>query len=337
MIHIDGIIFHLQTAGGISVYFKELLKFIERESVLYEVGIYSKNGSNLKNSTFIDPLKFERYRSCHIPSTSKLFHSSYYRLPDRRDVPVVTTVHDFTYEKFIKGPRKWIHSWQKQHAILNSDAIICISENTAKDLLIYMPKVDEKKIHVIHNGVSSVFMPKACSDNVSSPFVLFVGARGEYKNFKMALQALSLNPGVNLLCVGGGSFTAQETSLISTYLDGRCEWAGFVEESQLNLLYNQAVCLLYPSLYEGFGIPVLEAMRAGCPVVAVNSSSIPEVAGSSAILVDNVNPTELSEAVSLLMSGNVRKGYIESGFKQANKFSWDNCFEKTLSLYKKLM
>jgi mannosyltransferase len=241
-------------------------------------------------------------------------------------------VHDFTYEKFVKGPAQWVHSWQKNRSIRNSDIVICVSDNTANDLLRYCP-IDESKIRVIHNGVSDSYYPLA--SQITSNEVLFIGARAGYKNFQLAIKAVKHNPDLILSVVGGGSFSKGELNLLNHHLGHRYQWLGRLTELELNDAYNRAYALLYPSSYEGFGIPVIEAMRAGCPVVSTKSSSIPEVGGSAAILVDHIDEASFINALSSVE--NRRFSLKMTGFDQANKFSWEKTYNETLNVYNELI
>ncbi|HHQ4512173.1 TPA: glycosyltransferase family 4 protein [Aeromonas hydrophila] len=327
MVQIDDIIYRLQSSkGGVSVYFDQLISGLERSTLNYKVV-----GHEMKNR-FLD-----RYRYCQIGFEEEgVFHSSYYRLPDkRRKLKVVTTVHDFTYEKFVTGPAKWVHSWQKNRAIRNSDLVICVSYNTAKDLQQYCP-VDPSKIRVIYNGVSDIYHPiDAVSNEQIQQAVVFVGARSGYKNFTLAVESVAVVPSLQLQIIGGGKLSEDEIKHLERYLPDRYCWLGRLSDEELNQTYNQAYALLYPSSYEGFGIPVIEAMRAGCPVIAVNVSSIPEVAGDAAILVNE--PTVAAFSDALIKLPVMRKQLITAGLAQAAKFSWERCFEETLAVYNELL
>ncbi|EBO7750257.1 glycosyltransferase family 4 protein [Salmonella enterica] len=295
------------------------------------------NFSSLRNDIYCDTNRrarlFERYRCFKTRSTDQecnIFHSTYYRFPKDNNFPVVTTVHDFTYELYMRGIRKTIHSLQKNRAIQNSDSIICVSQNTAKDLLNFCD-VDDKKIHVIYNGVSEAYKYLNLEEE---EFILFVGARAGYKNFELAVKAVAKLSKMKLKIVGGGTLSNSEIKLLTEYLDDKYEYLGKITNEHLNILYNTAYCLIYPSEYEGFGIPLLEAMRAGCPVIAVNRSSIPEVVGNSAILVDRVSIDSLFSA--LLRVPLNRNELRYKGLLQSQKFSWDKCFSETYDLYKSL-
>lgn len=336
MIIYDGIIEKLQQGGGVTVVFNEIIKRLTGYS--YCSYDNSSKIANTKHNDILSSRFLERYRDARLPahllSKNAIFHSTYYRLPANANLPVVTTVHDFTYEKFVKGPAKWVHTWQKNRAIRNSDLVICVSHNTAQDLLQYCP-IDPQKIRIIHNGVSDCYHSIAGLPGEQHQDVVFVGARSGYKNFKVAVESVATVANLSLQIVGGGSLTKDEIQHLERYLPNRYCWLGRLSDEELNQTYNQAYALLYPSSYEGFGIPVIEAMRAGCPVIAVNVSSIPEVAGDAAILVNEPTVAAFSDALIKLPA--IRKQLISAGLAQAAKFSWDRCFEETLAVYNELL
>lgn len=337
MVIIDGIIYSLQQGGGISVYFDNIISRISCDES--KVFLYSENFFSLNKVPFCLQKSrfFERYRNFVFESdgvhSDSVFHSSYYRLPTLK-MPTVTTVHDFTYEKYNKGLARCVHSWQKNKAIRSSDIIICVSENTASDLMNYI-NIPESRIRVVYNGVSEIYTPLCDADRVSDNKVVFIGARGGYKNFDIAVQSVSKISFLELSIVGGGNLNEQEKKLLEHYLPNRYRWLGRLSDEDLNKVYNRAYCLLYPSSYEGFGIPVVEAMRAGCPVVAVNTSSIPEVAGSAGLLVDTPDCNEFVYA--LLNIDKSRQKLISAGFTQSEKFSWEKCFNQTQKVYNELL
>lgn len=342
MICLDGIIFSLQQTGGISTCFRELFKRavssgLDAELLLYDNAAEKRVGRECIKQC--RPRFMERYRDCRTPSTATLFHSSYYRLPANRNIPAVTTVHDFTYERFNSGIRRLVHSTQKFNAIRKAAAIICVSWHTRKDLLELLPEVNAQDVFVVHNGVSEAFHP--LHDGAVSPFqrpsILFVGSRVYYKNFQSAVEAVARISDTELLCVGGGVFSGEELAFLEKRMPGRYRHRGAVSEEELNLLYNQSQCLLYPSSYEGFGIPVLEAMSAGCPVVALNCSSIPEVAGDAALLIDSAHPEALATAIERTANVDFRNDLRSKGFRQARRFSWDMSFSQTLKIYEKVI
>lgn len=340
MLVFDGIIFSLQKNGGISVYFAELLNRFAKLEYESKVLMSGENQVSLRESEM--PLRenipariLERYRNISLEGTG-LLHSSYYRYSTRKNYLNVTTVYDFTYERFVNGPRKWGHSWQKFNAIRHSDAVLCISESTKKDLLQFIPDISEDRIFVTPLAANSLF---SCELSSKEPedYVLFVGARGGYKNFSLLVRALGHLSDVRLFVVGGGGFSAEELVLLESLVPGRYFHQGNVAVERLKELYNRALCLVYPSAYEGFGIPVLEAMSAGCPVVALRNSSIPEVAGDAAILLDSPDEEHLSDEIRRISQSEIRKDLTAKGFQRSRLFSWDVTFKKTMTVYEMLL
>jgi mannosyltransferase len=326
----DGIISNLQAYGGVTVYFKEIISRVASEE--YSIVEYTSERTLSAGSKKRTPRFLERYRDFQWKNDSAdIFHSTYYRIPDKHSLPIVTTVHDFTYELYMSGPQRWVHSWQKNKAIKASDLIICVSQNTANDLVRFCD-VDETKIQVIHNGVSDSYRPL---DLPTDNMVLFIGARGGYKNFDIAVKSIAQCKALRLGIVGGGNLTAKEKIMLDAILPNRFEHLGKITNEELNTLYNTAYCLLYPSEYEGFGIPVLESMRAGCPVIAVNRSSIPEVAGNAALLLDTITIEDIVDALNNISS--CRESLKLAGFAQSIKFSWEQCFNETYKAYKDLI
>lgn len=257
-------------------------------------------------------------------------------MPSPPTIPTVVTVHDFIYERFVTGPRRWLHSWQKLNAIRQAKAVICISESTRQDLLEFVGEIPGQSVHVIHNGVGDEYFPLGLTA-IGRPFILFVGQRGGYKNFHAALDALSGLPDFELVCVGGGAFKPNEFDRVSAPVRERVRHAGFVTDAELNRLYNLAACLLYPSSYEGFGIPVLEAMRAGCPVVCGPCKAIQEVGADALIQLPNLNREGLVEAIERVQEPDTRVDMIRRGAARGARFSWETTFQQTLSVYESLV
>lgn len=352
---LDNIIFLLQKSGGISVVWFELLhrllkdkefnlKFIDFQTDnIFRANLNIPELFLLPDSLNAYPNKIHRYLNPKIKEKG-IFHSSYYRIVKNPNIRNITTVHDFTYEYYRKGLPNIIHQIQKGTAIMNSKRVICVSQNTKEDLLKFYPKFKEDNIKVIYNGVDNVYHPALIKhDSIikhlipfsSGEFVLYIGDRkSSYKNFNLAVNACKIS-NQPLVMVGGGMLSVKETQLLNNKLGvNNFKLLNGITNKQLNLIYNHAFCLLYPSLYEGFGIPILEAQRAGCPVISTNNSSIPEVAGKGAILLDDVSDYSIADALNLIKNDSTAVLNLkEKGLENSHRFSWDICYEQTKKVY----
>lgn len=353
MIYIDGIIFSLQYAGGISLLFFELLSRISlnRKLKIYLLEYsYGLNSNIFRNSISFQCdvlskksiINITRYFDAKIYCDSIfIFHSSYYRICTNKNAINITTVHDFTYEYFGTGLRRFVHSWQKNRAIRKSDYIICISESTKRDLLKFLPDVDPSKIRVIYNGVSEDYhiLPALSQEMIPfdiQSYVLFVGARSGYKNFKLAVEAIA-NTTLNLLIIGSPLSDKEKAFLDDRLGKERYVVMSGIENSELNIYYNGAYCLLYPSAYEGFGLPVVEAQRAGCPVIAYNASSIPEIIGNTPLLLSDLSVESILKALDILADPLQRNQIIQEGLQNSKRFSWDKMCNEVVQLYQEAL
>jgi len=258
-----------------------------------------------------------------------------------KGVTIVLTVYDLIDEKF--RPNSEIIE-VKAAAIRRADHLICISENTRKDLLEYF-NIAPEKTSVIYLA-SSLAQLKASGNAtipLQSPYILFVGERGGYKNFERLLRAYAssqaLMKNFKLVCFGGNSFASEELALARS--------VGISEENLLRVsgddsllidYYAGASVLAYPSLYEGFGFPPLEAFSLGCPVACSNTSSMPEVSGDAA---EYFNPYDVDSIASALekvvFSEQRRREIVTLGQDRVNLFSWDRIANETSQLYHRLM
>ena len=355
-IYLDNIVYSLQTAGGISVYWYELSKrwlqsaanafFIERANTnnVFRQQFCIPNELIIPDQRL--PLFMSRYLPVPLNSTERcIFHSSYYRTTSNKNALSIVTVHDFTYEKMRTGIRKTIHQNQKKAALDQASGIICISENTKEDMLQLYPYLSEKKIAVIYNGVSDSFFPiknkqALIEDNclaglANKKYVLFIGSRDDYKNFPFAVQVVQTLTDHTLVLVGGGALSSEEKTLLQQSLGNNWQHFIGVSTETLNKLYNFAQFLLYPSAYEGFGIPVIEAERAGCPIIALNTSSIPEIAGNQQLLLQEANVQECIERINYLQCN--RSKMVANGIANSSNYSWDICFDRIKDFYQEVL
>ncbi len=345
---LDNIIFSIQKSGGISVVWQKNILAL-RESLVDNVCCieYINANENIsRKSINIDYIekrnfrflfKLERYLNPSIRRDKPfIFHSSYYRTCCNKNAINITTVHDFTYEIFNSGFSKWLHCWQKYRAIKRSDFIVCVTENTKRDLIKFLPNIDTRKIRIIYNGVSSIYHPLLIKPkDYLGKYLLFVGWRVTYKNFKLTVDSIR-NLDYRLVIVGA-PLSNKERKYLDRFL-GKNRYHSFVRisDEELNELYNSAYCLCYPSEYEGFGIPVLEAQRAGCPVIAYNASSIPEIIGKTPLLLMSSSISEFQEKLKILEDKSVREEIIVNGFKNSMRFSWEKMGQDYLKLYREI-
>lgn len=346
----DNIIYALQKNGGISVYWSELSKriiddvrfnptFLSFEKV--SLTNHSANFSippEIINKESYSPTLFNRIMPLSLgrfsPDNPGLFHSSYYRIPEKRaNLKSITTIHDFIHKIYYKGPRAWMLNYLKYRSMNESDAIICISENTKRDLLKFYPALDQKDIFVIYNGVSENYFLLEEQKADVKPYVLFVGGRSGYKNFEFSISVMELCPNYDLYIVGS-DLSLKEKSELEKRLKGKYKHFAFIQDHELNRLYNGAHCLLYPSSYEGFGIPPVEAMKAGCPVIVLNASSLPEVCGKAGIKIDSLDKAVFSSQIKSL--NHFREEAIQLGLENSMRFSWDKCYRETIEVYQNL-
>jgi len=203
-------------------------------------------------------------------------------------------------------------------------------------LLYFFPEFSTKKIKVVYNGVSPDYykISELKIQDDESPYFLFVGSRATYKNFDFCVKAVSQMEMRYKLKIVGAKLNKEELSMLNNLLKDRWELMVNVENKKLNELYNSAYILIYPSSYEGFGIPLLEAMKAGCPFIALNASSISEVCQDAGVLIDNLEISSFNQAVVKIEKN--RSEIIKKGFARGNEFSWEKCYEETLDVYKNL-
>lgn len=278
-----------------------------------------------------------------------IVHETYYSdavVSPKKSASVVT-VYDMIVERFPEGfERNDYGTEQKRAAVMRADHVICISESTRRDLL-ELFDVPEQKVSVVYLGYDALSVANPLSNKIAavtvSPYLLYVGSRGGYKNFEGMLRAHAssqfLKDNFSIICFGGGVFTQNETQLIDELglSTEKIKQIGGGDDT-LAQLYKDAEAFVYPSLYEGFGIPPLEAMSLGCPVICSNTSSIPEVVGDAGEYFEPGNIESIRVAVENVMQSNIRRGeLVKNGHNRCAKFSWSRCANETLANYRKLI
>ncbi len=250
------------------------------------------------------------------------------------------------YEKgFVtKGIGSKLNLYERKLCYLTADAIICISESTKNDLLDVYPKLSSRcPIYVIHHGIN-LSTPWHASENNKfkpcNPYLLYVGGRDDYKNFSGAIEGYLLSglwrEGVKLICTGK-KFNECELELFKSMgIEEAIVCEEHVSTERMYELYRNAYCLLYTSSYEGFGLPPIEAMSAGCPVIASNIPSVHEVVGNAGILINPFNFDSISNAILLLENYSFRNEIIDKGLKRSQLFTWDRAAEEHLRVYKEV-
>lgn len=261
-----------------------------------------------------------------------LFHGLNQRLPTWRTKFCVTTFHDlFVMTGDYSSPEFRERFTQlARDAAARSDRIIAVSQFTANQVHELLG-VEWDRLRIVHHGVR----PPAIEPGEREPIVLHVGAVQKRKNVARLIEAFaSLPPPWRLVLAGSGGYGSEE--MLSKAGD-RVEVTGYVTDQELADLYKRASIFAFPSLDEGFGMPVLEAMSFGVPVLASNSSALPEVCGDAAILVDPTDTSGIAHHLQqLAFSEEMRRNYIARGLARAMKFSWNEASVKTLAVYREL-
>ena len=355
----DPQIFVLQRHGGVSRYFVELHKSLVQNELInsqiiapihfnaYLRDLPGHNGIYIPKST--DFLNFnELIRSINFKLSERIFntqqpdvlHETFYgdRASWQGSYRTITTIHDLTRERLNVDSRK---IERKARAVARADGIISVSKNTTTDLFEFY-EVPESKVRTIYVGVSDFFRVRNEETKAlvqqEVPFLLFVGHRGGYKNWRALIKAISsssfLKNNFKLFCFGGNPFSAEEKNLLHElelvnqvhFLQG--------DDKLLRSIYQNAVCMVYPSLYEGFGSPVIEAMASGCPVFTSNSSALVESGGHAA---EYFSPESVDSIIATLEKGlsseNSLNAMAEKGLVHSQNFTWEKTARETLDFY----
>ena len=352
----------LQKYGGITKYFCELMKNLVPENQ-FELSVLISDNQHLrddkeffrKQHIFLGNGEFhgKRFLKRKLNYINRLyskqriaqnnfdvFHPTYFDPYFLKELqkPYIVTVHDlieFKFKELFKGNSRMS---QMEEIIKKAGRIISISENTKKDLIEIL-NVKPEKIDVIYHGFNKT--PTLKKPNLYGRYILFVGIRNGRKNFNTFATAISKiihkESDLKLICVGS-SFNEEESELLRDLNISKKSIALGVDENTLNELYSNALVFVYPTLYEGFGMPILEAFANNCPVCLSNTSSLPEVAGDAGVYFDPKDQDSIANAVErVIYDFDFRKKIIAAGDKRLNNFSWRKCTLQTLNSYKSLL
>jgi glycosyltransferase involved in cell wall biosynthesis len=358
----DHQVFSLQDTGGISRYHYELIRNLQfLEGVRIEA-LLGGNASvlpftHLRDArtritawkTSIAP-SYARYAineallSLVVPlrGTFDVYHPTLNRImPSVRRRRIVVTQHDCTHERFphlFRNPDAFLRT--KRKILSQADAILCVSESSRRDLL-HFYDLDETKTHVVYHGFSPLQEGPPAEPRSPAPvdpYLLYVGSRTEYKNFMLLLEAFALSglaAEYHLIAVGGGPPSTQELARVSQLgVTGRVRLVPRANDQTLAGLYRNASLFVYPSLYEGFGFPPLEAMSLGCPVLANDTSSLPEICGEAAFYFSSQEAVDLAKSLAAVLadaSGLNQKRKL--GYERVRLYDWSRTARRTLQVY----
>ncbi len=356
-------IFTTQKVGGVSRYFYEIMKGINQtEEVLLPLvaakNLYLKEKA-ISNINYI-PYNFQFMGSYHLIDKNvallnqiktisllkqsdkyDIFHPTWYNpyFFEYCSKPFVTTIHDLIHERYynkykLNGKNNQRQIEDKKQSIHNANRIIAVSQYTKKDILeVY--NIDPEKVDVIYHGAP--VPPKSYSENRHGDYILFVGRRNGYKNFARFVEAMvevmDENKELKLICVGG-AFNEQEKLLLKKKnMLSRSE-AMQVNDLILYDLYHHARLFVFPSLYEGFGIPILEAFVNGCPCCIAEATCFPEIADDAAEYFDPMDITSMKKAIkNVLYNESRRHTLIQKGQERVLQFNWIKATEQTRRVY----
>ncbi len=360
----DHQIFAFQNYGGISRYFIELMNnFYRGKEVNFELSLMHSDNQYLKNSEFYSnstllsnkymPFKkkikksLNKYKtiSAFKKQNFNVFHPTYYEtyfLEYIGKKPFILTVCDMIHELFPDLFSKDPTSINKRGLIEKASKIIAISKNTKKDIIKFYG-INEDKIEVIYlaNSFNTGIKMKE-SFNLPKKFVLFLGTRWPYKNFKFFIKSIAPlileDNDLNVICAGGMAFTNEEKEILSNLNIADRVFHYPITDDLLAYLYQNALAFVFPSLYEGFGIPVLESFNCGCPLIVSKTSSLPEVAGDATVYINPEDKNSIKNAIEkVIYNEDLRQELINKGYEQAKKFSWEKTAQQTKLVYESVL
>lgn len=353
---IDNQVYENQKFGGISRYFNELQREnsdIERMPLFQyrpraKQSIYDRLRSKLKITpvgTKKKSSKYEFYNAQLNRLDFDVFHPTYYNNYFLKSLkkPFVLTVHDMIHEKFPEYFGFSPDSINKRRLCDAADRIIAISKTTKKDI-IEIFGTSANKIEVIYHGTNfkSIQASKPNFNFEIREYLLFTGNRSVYKNFLTFLIAVAplirKNKKLILICTGPNFNAIEKKWINDLQLNHIVKHYYCSNDNELAYLYQNAECFVFPSLYEGFGLPLLEAFATQCPVVTSSGGSLKEIAGDAAVYFDPKDVESIrTSIIKVLSDKGLKKELIEAGEDRLNDFSWDKCRKETMDLYSRLI
>ena len=359
----DHQVFSLQDAGGVSRYNYELIRNLRAANDVQIELLMGLNASvmpfaaleNTRIKVFSWKAGFgpgyPRYAINELGSAVialargkfDIYHSMLYRaIPFVRRGRLVVTHHDCIHERFPQFFHNASFIVQKKRQLFSqADAIICVSESSRRDLLSFYD-IKEEKTHVVHHGFSPLPAVELANRAEGLPYLLYVGSRAGYKNFPLLLEAFArggLARAYRLVVVGGGAFSPEEqASIHSLGLSQAISSIPKADEATLARSYRDAALFVYPSMYEGFGFPPLEAMSMECPVLVHRTSSLPEICGNAAFYFDAPDADELARVLaSTLQNGPCLAKKRQLGLERVKLYDWSQTARNTLDIYQSLL
>ena len=349
MINIDLTIFSIQKIGGISVVWSEYLKRLKVRGNGLEYKLYYPENDN-RIASELDLSQYEMQTTKPRGVITKYFpfllmgkkndvlHTSYYQwYPLYRGIKILT-LHDFMHEKFGSSGTSILHNILKYLSLNSTDVVLCISEATKNDFKEIYPKIYSKKdVRIIENSVSDIFYPEVDS-STHDEYFLWVAGRSGYKNFKYALDILSyLKQQGSAYCLSVVglplSDDEKEYAMLKGVLDQITVFSN-VSMDELRSLYSNALALLYLSKYEGFGLPILEAQKCCCPVVALKNPASIEVGMNSILYINDGSTSEILDIIESVKDNDKRNVIINSGVENAGRYNWNSSVDKLIKVYK---
>jgi glycosyltransferase involved in cell wall biosynthesis len=356
---------------GIGTYVRNLLRHLSRldsttEYVLFcheaDCGSVEDLGANFR--AFPEPAKpYSVGEQLRIPLDLRreridLFHAPHYVLPPLTPCKSVVTIHDCIHLRFpqylpnrLGQAYAWSSMWLATH---RASRVLTVSEASKRDILHYY-RVPDRRIDVIYNAIDDRIGEEPSPEDIervrdryqlNAPYVLYAGNIKPHKNLERLIEAFHMlrqDPDlahVTLLIIGDeiSKYAALRRAVHRYKLHKYVRFFGFVPDKTLAVLYRLARVFVFPSLYEGFGFPPLEAMAAGAPVITSNVSSLPEVVGDAALLIDPLDPVAIADAMRrVLMDSDLREALRQRGYQRAKEFSWERSVRRVREIYDEVL